>query len=615
VIAQLHALNGANEPAKENFAKVIKNNAQFDMAFSARIQRAFMGGDAKMKSEFEKMLRDAKNAEYRDQIYYALAVIEIQEGNKDKGIHYLHRSTFYSISNARQKAKSYEKLGDLSFADRNYIPAQKYYDSCAKVMPDRYPNADGIRNKALKLQDLVRAVEVAHFEDSVQRIAKLSPEERERFAEKLVKQLKEEEERKKRLEEEKMREIRDQQASMNQNQSGNKFYWNNAKARSDGFEEFRKTWGPRENEDNWRRSEKIVAANFIPDPDDTLSQATIEEPKNTGPTVESLLANIPIGDSAMQASNLRLVTALYDAGIIYKEQLNENVLAIKQFESVLARKFESEFNLMSAFQLYRIYEATDPTRSSDQKGYILANYPKSDYANYLRDPNFFIKQKEREKLAEQEYVNYLDRYNRGFYYPVIAKADLVINSEKDNPFRAKFMLLKALSIGQTNSDKEKLVPILNQVVAEYPKTPEEARAKELLDIIKNGVSANIEANFTKNFMYTYKEKQDHWILIFLDKNESSTIAKTKVSDFNREFFSREKLNVSSKIFGDDQSVVVVKTLDELTASKYLRTFKNTKKHLGDLQKSKIIYINQDNMKKLFETKMLTEYELFFIEFY
>ena len=32
------------------------------------------------------MLRDAKNAEFKDQIYYALAGIEFNEGNEPKGI-------------------------------------------------------------------------------------------------------------------------------------------------------------------------------------------------------------------------------------------------------------------------------------------------------------------------------------------------------------------------------------------------------------------------------------------------------------------------------------------------------------------------------------------------
>src|SRR5690606_18930672 len=119
------------------------------------------------------------NAEFKDQIYYALAGIELKEGNEEKGIEYLHQTAFYSTTNTRQKGMAYEQLGDMSFQKRNYVSAQKYYDSCANVIKDTYPNAEAIKNKASNLADLVVAVETATYEDSVQRIAALSEGDRE----------------------------------------------------------------------------------------------------------------------------------------------------------------------------------------------------------------------------------------------------------------------------------------------------------------------------------------------------------------------------------------------------------------------------------------------------
>lgn len=616
ILGQLYAAQGSNTQAKEHFTLVLKNNAPFEMAFNARIKRAFAGGDSRIKKEFEKMLRDQKNAEFKDQIYYALADIALQEGNKEKGIEYLHKSTFYSISNAKQKGKSYERLGDISFADRSYIKAQKYYDSCAKVIPERYPNAEAIKNKAAKLLDLVKAVETAQYEDSVQRIAQMSPKEQQEFAEKLVKKIKEDEELRKRQEAQKLQELQSVQAALNQNQSGGKWYWNNAKNRADGFNEFRKQWGQRENEDNWRRSEKIVDANTAGNEiDPETNQPIVSAPKKDSLTPESLLAKLPVGDSAIKASNDRLVTALYDAGMIYKDQLNEPTYAEKQFRQILDRNYESEYNLLASYQLYKIHEQGDASKAAEQKNYILTYYPNSDYAKYLRDPNYFIKRKEIEALAEQEYINYLDRYNRGLYYPVIYKADEVIQNEKENPYRAKFMLLKALSLGQTSTDKQPLVPVLTQVTEEYPGTPEEAKAKEMLDIIKNGYSTNIVVDFSKKSIYKYEEKKEHWIIIFLDDKESASLAKSKVADFNKEFFSREKLNTSSKIYGDNKNVIAVKGFSEAEAERYMKVFKDTRKHLLDLNKSKIISISQQNMQILFETRKLADYELFYLENY
>jgi hypothetical protein len=259
-------------------------------------------------------------------------------------------------------------------------------------------------------------------------------------------------------------------------------------------------------------------------------------------------------------------------------------------------------------------EGTDA--ATVEKEHILANYTNSDYANYLRDPNFFVKRKEMEALAVQDYVTVLERYNRGVYYPVLSKAETVITSEKENPYRAKYMLLKAMCMGQMNADKTLLLPVLNQLVAEYPATDESKRAQEMIAIINNGYSKNIEVDFNKKSIYTYNDKAEHWVIIFLDKTENSGLAKTKVSDFTKEFFSREKLKVSTKIYGDDQSVIVVQDFkDDMKAKEFVRVYKATRKHLLDLQKAKTLVITQDNMRTLFETRNLAEYEIFLEEYY
>ena len=618
IMAQLYEATGNREQAKAEYTQTLNYGAPYEMLFNARLRRAFMGGDEKVRKELLKMLRDAKNAEFKDQIYYALADIEMQRQNKATAVEYLTLSAFYSTTNTRQKGMAYEKLGDMSFAERNYVKAQKYYDSCGKIIDDTYPNAEGVRNKASNLADLVVAVETAQFEDSVQRIARMSEDDRKDFLKKVVKQIKDEEARRKRMEAERLRELQANQNTFAQTEgAGGKWYFNNAKTRSDGFNDFRKQWGTRNNEDDWRRSEKTVMLPTKNDIDDTLAPVVEKTPeiKADSLTPEMLLANIPLTDSALQASNNRLLEALYNAGVIYKEQLNERDLAKKQFNSVLDRHSTGIFDMSSAFQLYKMNE-TDEVAAEAHKNYLITQYPNSDYANYLRDPDFFVKRKQREALAEQEYVAVLERYNRGVYFPVISKANTVIDGDKDNVFRSKYMLLKAMSIGQTSENKEEMKPVLDQLIAEYPSTDEAKRAKELLDILKNGYSANLPADFTKKSAFTFTEGAEQWVLVILGKDDNSTLSKTKISDFNREFFSRDKLSVSSKIYGSDQSVILVQKFEnEQKAADYIRIYKATRKHLMDLQKARILIITQENMKVLFEKQNLQEYMIFFDENY
>lgn len=613
ILAQLNAKKQENDKAKFHYGKVLKYNASFEMNFNARINRAMMGGDEKIKRELEKMLRDEKNVEYKDQIYFALADIAFKEGNTPKGIELMHKSILYSTANTRQKAICYEKLGDLSFADRNYIKAQKYYDSCAKVLPETYPNADGIRNKALKLKDLVTAVETASYEDSVQRIAAMSEDDRLAFAENLIKKMKEDEKRRKEQEAIRLKEIQAQQTN-NLEPSGNKFFWNSPKLKSEGLESFRKQWGARDNEDDWRRSDKIVLTSITANEKDSLGNDIVAEEKKDSITPESLLANLPLNDSLIGLSNVKMLNAYYDAGIIYKDQLNETQMAIKQFEAVLNRKIESPINLLATYQLYKIYELSDPVKSFEYKNIILVSYPDSDFANYLRDPDYFLKKKELEKLAEEEYVEVLNRYNQELYSLVISSADKVITNEIKNPYRAKYMLLKGLSVGQTSFDKNKMIPILRQVIDEYPETSEATKAKELIEIQEKGFSVFKESNFENKSIFSYEEDQDHSIIIFLDTKNNLNNAKSKVADFNKEAFKGDRFNVSSVVYGKDQNVIIVKNMSETKALQYIKTYKKTKKLL-EIQDAKIICITQSNMKLLFETQKLDEYEMFYAEFY
>ena len=615
VLAQLQEQKGDREAAAQNYSKVLKYNASFEMNFNARLKKALNAGGEKVVKDLNKLLRDTKNAEFKDQVYFTLAQISYNDGDIEKAIEHYTSSAFYSNTNKYQKGLSYEKLGDIFFSKKLYVPAQKYYDSCAKVIPENYPNFEGVKNKADKLQALVKAIETATYEDSVQRIAALSPEEQLSFAKDLVKKIKEDEARRKKQEAEKLALLQAERSNAPATGNGSKFYWNNEKAKTEGFEEFKRQWGQRVNEDDWRRSDKIVFASFqeVEQDSTVIVKEQVKEVADTL-SAESLLAKLPSSDSAIQASRERMMEAYFNAGQIYQEQLNERDLAEKQYDKILVQTFEDKHKLLAAFQLYKMYNPSD-AKAVAQRDYILLYYPTSDYAGYLRDPDYFILKKQRQKETENDYLKDLDRYERGLYSIVISKANSIINNDKDNPFRPKYYLLKAKSQAKIYEDKKMVLPTLNDLIAAYPDTDEAKSAQKMKDIIEKGYSTNTPVDFTKKGLFTYKENEPMSVLIFLDEKVNGGVAKTRVIDFNKEFFSRGKLNTSSKLFGEKSVILVKEFEDESDATEYLRVYKKTKKHLMDMQKFKIIFISQENMKLLFETQKLAEYELFFDEFY
>jgi hypothetical protein len=308
----------------------------------------------------------------------------------------------------------------------------------------------------------------------------------------------------------------------------------------------------------------------------------------------------------------KLIAAEYDAGLIYKEQLNEGKLASDCFQDILSRKYTSNFNLLASFQLFKMYDGKDNGKATQQRNYILTNYPNSDYANYLRDPNFFLKQKEQEKKNEEYYLTLLEKYHQRKYSEVIIACEEAEVNEKLN---AKFLLLQSLATASSTENKKSITPILTKIIKEYPNSSESVKAKEMLEILEKGYSKYAPVVFKKEFPFIYEEGESLWIIIFLDKNNNSNAAKNKISLFNDDSFEKIDIAVSSKLYEQDQSVVILKSFTQTEGENYIKTFKKDSKNIKEYNSLPIYMISQDNLKLLFENKNLEVYKDFYQEYF
>ena len=619
ILAQLSVQNGDLKKGIDSYTQVIKSDAKYDMAFAAKLNRAMANGangNLKIRKELNKMLRDEKNFEFKDQIYYALGDVEMSAGNKDIAINDFTKSTFYSINNERQKGMSYERMGDVFFADKNYLKAQKYYDSCITVVPDNYKHYGLVKNKADKLKDLVVALETVSREDSLQRIAKLSPEEQEKFAAKVKKQIEQEAQRQREAAAVRMAQLQEIQNRSKGNTGGGKWYFYDADQRNKGFDAFKSVWGQRTLEDNWRRSNKIMYASFVEQDTDSVV-VVAETPVEDSLTVESLLADIPNSDSAVSASQNRLMDALYASGRIYYSELNETDLAIQQLKDLLSRNIESPNNLLSMYELYKIYIPIDVTKSDYYKNMILNNYPNSDFANYIRDPDYFVKQKEREKIDLENFEKSIERYRSGLYGLVQAKSNMIITTDTNNVFRSKYMLLYVLAKGQNTENKEELIPDLNALIKEYPNTDEAKRAILMINIIKTGYSKDIELNFGKSSSYDYDATAPVFLIIVLNSVDKSNEIKTNLSNFNREFFSQEQIKTQASQLSNNTPIILIREFsNDIKAKKYLTALDKTKKYnIDEIKSLQHFLITSTNYAKLITTSDLKGYLDFYKDFY
>ena len=403
ILAQLYQMKGKTQEAIDQYARVTRMNPPYEIAFHAQIFQALASdrtADKKLiRAKLNKMLKDDKHIDHYDMIHYALADIDLKENKKAEAIEHLITSCVVSTEDTKQKAKSYLKLADIYFDDRSYTNAQKYYDSTSTVIAKEHERYEEILNKAEVLGDLVEQLEIIAFEDSVQKVAAMSDEEREKFIRGLIKD-KEREEAERIAAEEAAREVlvdsRDNKPA-NNTASGNWYFYDQAQI-SRGMSEFRKKWGSRKLEDNWRRNDKSGSS--------IVEEEELTENGGSGKTVETedapwkneefYLDGLPMTDSSLTASNEKICEAMYRAGILYKEQLDDLDNAEESFEVLIDRYDEDcTYTPESFYQLYRILVEKERSESYfsaglGSEGYkkiILNRYPNSDFARLIENPN------------------------------------------------------------------------------------------------------------------------------------------------------------------------------------------------------------------------------------
>ena len=182
----------------------------------------------------------------------------------------------------------------------------------------------------------------------------------------------------------------------------------------------------------------------------------------------------------MEKSNAKLIEAYYALGSVYKDDLQSYRKAIIAFEELNKRFPKSKLELESFYQLYLLHERTKNTNKSDYyKNQILADYPNSTIAKYIKDPKYLEELKKKENSLSIYYESAYNEYASGLYASAEQKCREVDVQFKENKMRAKFDLLNAMSLAKENRLSD-YVEALNKVISKYPGTPEKDQAQTWL---------------------------------------------------------------------------------------------------------------------------------------
>jgi tetratricopeptide (TPR) repeat protein len=604
ILAQLNHQQG-NQAASDLYGEVVKRNPKYDMAFNAKINKAlaFSGGDSrKIKAELIKMLKDAKNVSFKDQIYYALGEIELRENNIPSALDYYEKSVASNTTNPNQKTKSFLKLGDLHYQQKNYIKAQQYYDSTMTVLEKTHPKFDEISFRNESLNELVKHLNNAVGQDSLLKLCELSPND----LEKKIFELIEAEEARIRLEEEK-KEMEVANTPVAATTGSTKFWPYDPNLKALGKNEFTKVWGQIKNEDDWRRSDKSST--------DESEAVVITETKNPKLTPEYYLKNLPCNDlDAKNKASESIVQGWYGAAQVYKNKLNDEPEAIAAFKK-LDKYLPHEKAIASLYQLYLIYQSKgNSAEATIYKNKILTNYSDSEYAKMLKDPNYYQNSAKETQKEEKDYEAIYSLFKSGNYNEVIEKCSQKI-SEKDNTYICKYLYLKTFATAYCNpnpSDLSSVEDALEELIKLCSDEEIKTNAKLLLDRLRNQQSVMDAKSGASNYIYSSDSKH-LFILVFPNTAGSVNQAKIKVSDFNEASFSTKSLETKSSFIDADNQVISVKLFDNKKAAMdYYLAFKVNKTIVQSLNANyQYFVITEKNFAALFVEKDLAKYIEFF----
>jgi len=638
ILAQLYQRIDETKKAYDAYGVVVEMKPDYEMTFNARINRASIfnatAQDSKqLQKELYKMLKDDKNIDFRDQIYFALGNIAYNESRDNEAIDFFILSANSSTVNTNQKSLSYLAAADIYFERPDYRNSQMYYDSSMVFLSKEYPDYVQIKNKSSNLNELVRNLEIIDYEDSIQKIALLSEAERNIKIDKIIADVIAKEQLEKELLAQQQRDLMliEQQGRQMDNQSTGQWYFYNPSMLSMGRAEFIKKFGDRKNEDNWRRKNKTVM-DWDSFGEDGEANADSVENIYSNTTREYYLVGLPMTDSAMQVSEQKIEEAYYDIATLYKEKFNDFPLSINAYLELLKEYPQTEFKLLTYYNLYKLYFLSkDFEKAEEYKNIVISEYPNSEYAKVLSDPDYF---KQLEKIENQ--VKFI--YQATYKYFITDNCDEVYynyqfadSAYSDSKLIPKFALLATLCSGHSG-DTVAFKDSLSVFQQRFPDTEEAQYAQEVLaaldretrEVILEDVFGG-ELAVVENMdsidvsMYNYAPDSLHYYMVVVSNEKAdANRVKFNLTNFNLDYYYFLEFNLESEMLSADYSLVTVKKFkNKNMANNYFESVKIAGEIFEEIDDEayREFFISRENYNVFLQDKNLLRYQKFFDDNY
>jgi tetratricopeptide (TPR) repeat protein len=632
IVGQINQMSGNDADAYHHYRSTLKNNPTYELSFYSRLFLAQVTelekstDKKKIMRYFKKLLKDKKNEEYKDKIYYEMAMFEMKQKNVKKGIELFKKSIVASTNNNAQKGRAYLKLGEIYYDEEDFQLSKLYYDSTVAMWDKKDKNYKPISSRQKILEEFVKQFQIVKREDSLQKLVK-DTTGLSKYIDNIIarqeKEKKDKEERAIKAKNDKNKAVANTGPAISAN---SQWYFGNASAVSQGKGEFLKKWGNRKLEDNWRRSTKEVALGKEEEKVETVTAPIVKENKDEADAKarnaakQKMYSDLPFTAEQFAASNKRYEEALYELGKIYNLKLNEKNNAIGSFENFLIKFYPSEKTPEVLYFLYLLFNERSDGKAATYRAKILNEFPRSLYAKILKNPNYLSESKITNKKAAEKYKQAYEAYQQEQFLYADTLLKLIKIEFPDNDIEDKITFLGILITGKT---KNAIIykSELESFISGFPDSKLVSRAKELLKVsqefITNRTSAGDsiktnEVRFSKDLI------KPHYC-VFLFSKEKVTPEKV-LKEFNDYNSATKATGITTEIsnFSDTSFFIVLKTFTgKFTSENYMLDLTEKKSFLSNYSYTnyKAFIITKDNYKLLIQSKNINSYLDFFKENY
>lgn len=644
ILGQIYKNQNDKPRATEQFKNVIKKHPSYEMTFEARMNlaRCYDADTSTIMKMLNKMLKDNKNNDFKDRIYYAMADVALENNNEKAGVKYLRKSVAASTTNNMQKIKSSLDVADILFAKNDYVLSQAYFDTAVMTMDRSYPGYDSLLNLSVMLTDLVSNLTVYYTQDSLLRLADMDSIKRNAIIDKVIEDYKEEQ---KRLEEQ--REIEKQIAMNGGNEKptsmvpdgneGNWYFYNTA-TRTRGANDFKTKWGNRMLEDYWFISNKQSFAQEEEQmeelSEEELAKMSDEERQNYLKGLEIskdttqytqldrgyYLKQIPFTQQAKDQANAQIAEALNNIGFMYYSDLQDYQRSIEAYTELTDRYPDNSNEVSAWYYLYKMHSVRKETAEADKyKNLVLTKYPDSNQAKIILDPDYFVKEHEKGAEAEQLYSKTFEAYQNGQYQRVMMNVRKARqNYADDTLYMPRFEFLNAISLGYVEVVDSMAYSLLN-LIQKYPESSIKPFALDVLlkanDMYNLGL--NIESARPKDEQvtekespYTFRPNDEYYVMVICNKKVRINPLKVRISDFNKNNFRMDQLKIKNVMLNKDDALIYIEKFENVDKAIDYRTamFLNDYVFGGiDKENYQVIIISVSNYPIFYQEKNVEDY--------